>query len=65
MGNPENKGQRFVAVWMLGTVLFNYPILMLFNVNGTVLGVPVLYAYLFIVWAGLIAIMAFLAESGG
>jgi hypothetical protein len=36
----------------------------LFNVPGTVFGVPVLYAYVFIAWAGLIAAMAYLAEAG-
>ena len=65
MSNPESKGQRFVALCMLGMLLFNYPILMLFNVPGTLFGVPVLYAYLFIAWAALIALMAYLAESGG
>jgi hypothetical protein len=65
MSNPESKGQRFVALCMLGMLLFNYPILMLFNVPGALFGVPVLYAYLFIAWAALIALMAFLAESDG
>ena len=32
-------------------LLFNYPILALFNVPGTLFGVPVLYAYIFIAWA--------------
>jgi len=48
---------------MLGLLLFNYPILALFNVTGTVFGVPLLYAYIFIAWAALIAMMAFVAES--
>jgi hypothetical protein len=65
MNDFESKGQRFVALCMLGMLLFNYPILTLFNVSGAVLGVPVLYAYLFIAWAALIALMALLAESGG
>ncbi len=30
----QSKGQRFVALCMLGIVLFNYPILALFNVSG-------------------------------
>ena len=47
---------------MLGMVLFNFPILALFNVPGTLLGVPVLYAYLFIAWAALIALMALVAN---
>lgn len=65
MSDFESKGQRFVALCMLGMLLFNYPILTLFNVSGTVFGVPVLYAYIFIAWAALIALMALLAESGG
>ena len=59
----ESKGQRFVALCALGLLLFNYPILALFNVPGAVFGVPALYAYIFIVWAALIALMAMLAES--
>jgi hypothetical protein len=65
MSNPETKGQRLVALCMLGMLLFNYPLLALFNVPATLLGVPMLYAYIFIAWALLIALMAFLAESGG
>ena len=56
------KQQRFVALCMLGMVLFNFPVLALFNVPGSVLGVPVLYAYLFVAWAALIALMALVAE---
>ena len=63
MSEFESKGQRFVALCMLGMLLFNYPILALFNVPGTLLGVPVLYAYIFIAWASLIALMALLAEK--
>ena len=60
--NDETRGQRFVAVCMLGMVLFNFPILALFNVPGTLLGVPVLYAYIFLAWAVLIALMALVAN---
>ena len=55
----ETKGPRFVALCMLGMLLFNYPILTLFNVPGALFGVPVLYAYLFIAWAGLMSYWAF------
>lgn len=64
MNNFERKGQRFLALCMLGMLLFNYPILTIFNVPGTIFGVPVLYAYLFAAWAALIASMAYVAESG-
>jgi hypothetical protein len=63
MSEFETKSQRFVALCALGLLLFNYPILALFNVSGTVLGVPLLYAYIFIVWTVMIALMAILAES--
>ena len=58
----EAKPQRFVALCMLGMLLFNYPVLALFNVPATVFGVPVLYAYIFMAWAALIALMALVAE---
>jgi hypothetical protein len=64
MSDFESKGQRFVALCLLGVLLFNYPILALFNVPGTVLGVPVLYVYMFVAWSALIALMAWIAESG-
>jgi hypothetical protein len=63
MSDFESKSQRFVALCALGVLLFNYPILALFNVHASLFGVPVLYAYIFIVWAALIALMALLAES--
>jgi hypothetical protein len=63
MGKFQTMGQRFVALCMLGLLLFNYPILALFNVTGTVFGVPVLYAYIFVAWAALIALMARVAEA--
>ena len=63
MEDFEVKGQRLIALCMLGCVLFNFPILALFNVPGTVLGVPVLYAYLFVAWVLLIGLMAWVVEK--
>lgn len=62
MGGPESTRNRLIAICMLGCVLFNYPILALFNVPGVMLGVPVLYAYIFIAWAVLIALMGFVVD---
>ena len=61
MDELESKSQRFVALCILGILLFNYPVLALFNVQGSVLGIPALYAYLFIAWAALIGLMALVA----
>jgi len=58
MGDSERRGQRFVALCVLGILLFNYPVLALFNVPGTLFGIPTLYAYIFIAWAALIGLMA-------
>jgi hypothetical protein len=56
---------RLVAVFLAGCLAFGYPVLALFNVPDTVLGVPVLYAYLFGAWAALIAIVAAIVPRGG
>lgn len=56
--------QRLAALFLLGCVLFNFPVLALFNHPGEVFGVPVLYAWLFGVWAALIGLMAWAAEGG-
>jgi hypothetical protein len=62
MDQANLRGQRLVALAMLGCVLFNYPILAIFNVPAAVLGIPVLYAYIFVAWALLIALMALAVE---
>jgi len=51
MHKPDLKSQRLAALFLLGCLLFNYPLLSLFNINGFIGGVPTLYAYLFVVWA--------------
>ena len=59
------RGQRLAALCLLGFLLFNYPLLAVFNVEGTVLGIPVLYAYFFAGWGALIALMALVIERRG
>ena len=55
-------GERLVAVFLGGSVLFNYPVLSLFDRGTAVFGVPLIYAYVFVAWAGLIALMAWVIE---
>jgi hypothetical protein len=62
MIRPSIKGQRLAALFLLGFLLFNYPILNLFAGPSHVLGIPVLYAYVFAVWALLIGLMALVVE---
>ena len=56
------REQRLVALFLLGCLLFNYPLLALFNLRATIFGVPVLYAYLFFAWIGLIVLAAAVME---
>ena len=53
---------RLVALFVLGWLLLNYPLLALFGRLGAVSGIPALYLYLFIAWAALIALVALVAE---
>jgi hypothetical protein len=62
MEDFDVRGQRLAALCLLGLVLFSYPLLAVFNVQGTVFGIPVLYAYFFVAWAALIALMALVVE---
>ena len=54
--------QRLIALFLLGWVLFNFPMLSLFNQQATLLGIPSLYVYIFAAWALVIALMAWIAE---
>ena len=62
MPKSSRKGPRLVGLFLLGCLFFNYPLLALFNVRATLLGVPLLYAYLFAAWALLIALVAAIME---
>ena len=58
MKRANVKAHRFVALFLLGFFLFNYPFLAVFNHARLVLGIPLLYLYLFLAWAALIALAA-------
>ena len=62
MNQPSLKGQRLAALFLLGVLLFNYPLLQLFARNGMVWGVPLLYCYVFCACAALIGLMALVVE---
>jgi len=62
MAKQGRIGQRLVGLFLLGCLLFNYPLLALFNVRVSIGGIPLLYAYLFTAWAILIALAAVIME---
>ncbi len=54
--------RRLVAVFLAGLLLFNYPLLAVFNTAAETFGIPLLYAYLFAAWALLIGLLALVVE---
>ena len=62
MERSSLKGQRLVALFLLGCLLLNYPIVSLFAGGAHVLGVPLLYWFIFFAWALVIALMALVVE---
>ena len=51
-------GNRLLALFLLGALAFSPPLLKIFAVDDLVLGVPVLFLYLFGAWGLLIALVA-------
>ena len=59
----EHRTQRLAALFALGCLLFNYPLLALFNRPALLGGVPLLYVYVFAAWALLIGLLALVIEK--
>lgn len=57
-GSPTR--QRLAALALLGIPLLTFPVLGL--PQGELAGVPVIFLYLFAIWAGLILLAAHIAE---
>ena len=54
--------QRLVALFVAGWALLSFPLLALWDHDLGLLGVPMLPAMLFLLWALLIAAVAWIAE---
>lgn len=63
MRRSDPTGPRLVAVFLLGGVLLNWPILAIFTRAERVAGIPLLYGYAFGAWILLIGLMAWIVES--
>ncbi|MEO5658246.1 MAG: hypothetical protein ABIQ90_00410 [Polaromonas sp.] len=57
--------QRLLALFISGWLLFNFPLLGLWDQDTTLFGVPLFPAALFILWALLIALLAWQMERPG
>lgn len=58
------RAQRLLALFALGWLLLNLPLLTLWDRDVTVFGLPLLPAALFAGWALLIALAGWVAERG-
>jgi hypothetical protein len=58
----EDRGKRLIAVFLLGLVLINFPLLAVVEAGQRWFGLPPLFVYLFGAWAGLIVLLAVIVE---
>lgn len=63
MNKPNIKIQRLAVLFVLGSLLFNYPLLALFNRSLLLGSVPLLYVYIYGAWALLIGLLVLLIEK--
>lgn len=54
----RRKGRQLMALLLLSALLFNYPMLSIFSINGMIFGIPILYVYIFISWLAIIGLTA-------
>ena len=55
--SEDRIGTRLVVLAVLAFALFNYPLLSLFDVDVIVLGVPLVWLYVFVSWGVLIVLV--------
>ena len=62
MLRPSRTRELLIALFLLGVLVFAPPLLIIFNKAILILGIPVLYFYLFGAWGALIALAALAVE---
>ena len=63
MQRNARKLPRLICLFGLGCLLFNFPLLSIFNLPVRIFGVPLLYVYLFVAWGLLIGLVAWVVEQ--
>lgn len=57
------KNRRLISLFLLGCLLFNYPILSIFDLPKMVLGIPLLYLYILCAWVLLILLVGLITSK--
>lgn len=63
MTRDKINARRLIGLFLLGVLIFNFPLLCLFNRPMLIMGVPALYLYLFATWSLIILLMLVLSRS--
>ena len=58
----KRNQERLIALFFMGVLVLNYPLLHLFSEALLWLGIPILYLYLFTCWLVFIVFLAVLME---
>ncbi|MCZ6862015.1 MAG: hypothetical protein O7I42_17350 [Alphaproteobacteria bacterium] len=61
MAGPHKTSERSVALFLLGALAFSPPLLFIFSAERSILGVPLLFLYLFAAWIIVIVLIGVLA----
>ena len=62
MARRGSTGERLIGLFLLGLLLLTPPLIGTFDRAVLICGIPVLYLYLFLCWALLIALTALVVE---
>lgn len=60
----QRRPARLIALFCLGWLLFSFPLLTLWDRPASLFGLPLLPLGLFLVWALVITVLAWLMERG-
>ena len=63
MTAEAKRTSRLIGLFLLGYLLFNRPLITLFNLPLLVMGIPLLYVYIFSVWVLLILLVALIVAN--
>jgi hypothetical protein len=63
MITEPTRSRRLIGLFLLGYLLFSPPIISLFNLPHMVLGIPLLYGYIFSAWVLLIVLVMLVVRA--
>lgn len=64
MARPSATSEGSIATFLFAMLALNPPVLTIFSVEVFFFGIPLLYLYLFAVWAIIVGLVAWIAGAG-